>query len=141
MEAMSVLFICIGNSCRSPMAEAMARSMGGDRIAAYSAGLTPTGRIAANTLITLERLGYPTEGLASKELDSVPLDELDVVVSLIGDDGLRFLPHGISARLEAWPIRDPYGDDDEVYLAVARSIELRVRRLVDQLLEGELLGP
>jgi arsenate reductase len=129
----SVLFICLGNTCRSPMAEAIARAIGGDRIVAYSAGLTPTGRVAAGTLNALQRLGYPTAGLASKGLDDVPLEEMDVIVSLVGPDGLRLLPASLTAARLSWSLRDPYGDDDTVYDAVARRLEVQVRDLLDEL--------
>jgi arsenate reductase len=119
------------------MAEAMARGMGQGRITAYSAGLNPTGRVAEESLEVLDELGYDAAGLQSKGLDEVPLDQLDVVVSLIGEAGLRYLPHGLPARLEAWSIRDPYGDDHEVYRAVARTLERKIRELVDDL-DGEL---
>jgi arsenate reductase len=122
------------------MAEAMARGMGGGEIAAYSAGLNPTGRVARESTEVLQELGYDPTGLQSKGLDDVPLDELDVVVSLIGDSGLRYLPHGLAARCESWSIRDPYGDDHEVYLAVAKNLELRIRELVDDVLGGELIS-
>lgn len=138
MRPISVLFICVGNTCRSPMAEAMARSMGDGRLDVHSAGLSPTGRVAEGSMDALNTLGYPSDGLSSKGLDEVPLDDLDVVVSLIGPAGLRFLPRGLPARCEEWSIRDPYGDDEEIYLAVARTIEARVRALVDDLLGPEL---
>ncbi len=141
MDPLSILFICIGNTCRSPMAEAMARFMGGGRIVAYSAGLNPTGMVAEGSLWTLRELGYPNNGLKSKGIDEVPLGQLDVAVSLIGPSGLRYLPHGLAARLESWSIRDPYGDDEEVYLAVGRILEARIRELVDELLDGELPAP
>lgn len=137
-DQLSILFVCIGNTCRSPMAEAMARAMGGDRLRAYSAGLNPTGRVARETIEVLETLGYDTRGLTSNGIDAVPMDELDVIVSLIGPPGLRYLPHGLAARLVSWSIRDPYRDDAEVYHAVARTIERKVRELMDELLATEL---
>jgi protein-tyrosine-phosphatase len=115
------------------MAEAIARGLGGDRIVAYSAGLTPTGRIAEGTLSALQRLGYPAAGLASKGLDDVPLEDMDVIVSLVGPDGLRLLPASLTAHRLAWSLRDPYGDDDAVYDAVARRLEVQVRDLLDEL--------
>jgi arsenate reductase len=133
MTETSVLFICLGNSCRSPMAESMVRSIGRGFITAYSAGLTPLGRIEAMTTSTLSELDYPTEGLWSKGLADVPLRSMDVVVSLIGPQGLQLLPVDLTARLEAWKIRDPYGDDAEVYLSVARTLETQIHRLVDDL--------
>jgi len=138
MAPLGILFVCIGNTCRSPMAEAMARAMGGDRVRAYSAGLNPTGRVARETIEVLDALGYDARGLQSKDIDRVPMDDVDVIVSLIGPSGLRYLPHGLAARLESWSIRDPYGDDTEVYHAVARTIEGRVRELIDELLTTEL---
>ncbi|PWB75482.1 MAG: low molecular weight phosphatase family protein [Holophagae bacterium] len=138
MRPVSILFICIGNTCRSPMAEAIARALGGDSLVAHSAGIAPTGRVASSTLEALRALGYPCAGLASKGLDEVPLDGLDVVVSLIGPAGLAWLPAGVAARRVAWTIPDPYGNDIATYLAVARTIEERVRALVDDLLPPEL---
>lgn len=123
------------------MAEVMARTIGAGRIVAYSAGLAPTGRIAAATLSTLARMGYPVDGLSSKGIEQVPLATIDVVVSLIGAQGLRALPPGLDARRESWSVRDPYGDDDRVYQAVARTLELQVRRLVEQLLAPEVMVP
>ncbi|HQL28825.1 MAG TPA: arsenate reductase ArsC, partial [Thermoanaerobaculales bacterium] len=61
MRPLSILFICVGNSCRSPMAEAIARAIGGDRVTACSAGLAATGRVAPSTLEALAALGYPSD--------------------------------------------------------------------------------
>ncbi len=122
------------------MAEAMARGLGDGRITAYSAGLNPTGLVARESIETVRELGYDPGGLSSKGLDEVPLDRIDVVVSLIGEAGLRYLPHGLAARCESWSIRDPYGDDEEVYRAVAKNLESRVRELVDDVLGSELVS-
>lgn len=116
------------------MAEAIARGLGEDRVMAYSAGLAPTGRVAAGTLDTLQRLGYPVDGLASKGLEEVPLEDMDVIVSLIGPAALGMLPPGVTARRIAWSIRDPYGDARAVYDAVASVLELRIRELLDDVL-------
>src|SRR6267143_1086356 len=53
-----VLFICIGNACRSPMAEAIAGVDAPDTIDAFSAGLAPIGFVAEMTKRTLRRNGY-----------------------------------------------------------------------------------
>jgi len=82
---------------------------------------------------TLEELGYETAGLTSKGLDEVPLSSIDVVVSLLGADGLRLLPPTVGERREQWAVRDPYGDDRDVYRAVARDLEARVRSLLEEL--------
>jgi len=130
MTARRILFICVGNTCRSPMAEAICRTLGGEDVEAFSAGLAPTGRVARETLLTLEKLGYPGAGLASKGLADLPLGDMDIIVSLIGDAGGRWLPRNLSARTVVWNVPDPYGEDLKTYLRVARRIETLVRRLL-----------
>lgn len=123
------------------MAEAITRTVGGDRVEALSAGLAPLGWIAEPTISVLEDRGFSTLGLSSKGLDEVIAEDLDVVVSLIGDHGLDVLPPGLGVRREAWPIPDPFGEDEVFYLGVARQLEDRIRRLLGDELRGELLLP
>jgi arsenate reductase len=138
MAELGILFVCVGNSCRSPMAEAIARKLGGGRVEAQSVGLAPAGWIAGRTLTTLDDLGYPTDGLSSKGLDAVSSDEVDVVVSLLGEEAHDVVPVVTGARHEAWPTLDPFGEDEEVYLGVARQLEARIRRFLEQELHEEL---
>lgn len=128
-----ILFICIGNTCRSPMAEAIARHLGGDRVDACSAGLSPTGRVSEQALSVLEALGIPAEGLSSKSLEEIDLDSCDVIVSLIGRDGLRWLPRHLPATRVEWEVRDPFGEEEETFLAVARVLLRRIERLLSEI--------
>jgi arsenate reductase len=129
---MRLLFLCLGNTCRSPMAEAMARGLGGRGVAAFSAGIRPTGRVAEGTLEALRLLGFDPSGLTSKGLGDVRLDEMDVFVSLIGALGLTYLPQTGAERV-AWEIRDPYGEDLATYRRVARDLVPRIRGLLEEL--------
>jgi len=138
MAELGILFVCVGNSCRSPMAEAIARKLGGGRVEAQSVGLAPAGWIAERTLTTLESLGYSGAGLWSKGLDAVSSDDVDVVISLLGEEAHDWVPVGGGARHEAWPTLDPFGEDEEVYLDVARQLEARIRRFLVQELHQEL---
>src|SRR5260370_40002889 len=63
-----VLFVCIGNSCRSPMAEAIARRDAAQEIEPSSAGTAPLGFVAGMTTETLVRNRYPVEGLTTKPI-------------------------------------------------------------------------
>jgi arsenate reductase len=120
------------------MAESMVRRIGGGRFEACSAGLSPTGAVSQLTLAALETLGYQTGGLRSKGLDAIDLSEMDAIVSLIGDDGLRWLPKHLPATRYSWQIRDPYGEDEETFLEVGRVLEERITRLIQELESGEL---
>ena len=106
-----------------------------------SAGLAPAGFIAESTVEALATLGYSADGLWSKGLDEVQLDDVDVVVSLLGRRGLDLVPRGGELRREAWSIRDPIGEDERVYLTVAREIEGRIRRLLAATADEELSLP
>jgi len=134
---MKVLFLCVGNSCRSIMAESMARVLGAGVLEPCSAGLSPAGYVAGGTVDVLEEMGYPVGGLRSKGLGEVELQEVEHVVSLLGEAGLRVLPPHVAGTREAWDVRDPIGEDEAVYRSVARDVEKRVERLVAELGGGE----
>jgi protein-tyrosine-phosphatase len=120
------------------MAEAIAGVLGGVMVDARSAGISPLGWVSEQTIDTLQALGYPTEGLSSKGLDQVDFEDVDIVLSLLGDRGLDYVPHSIGARREAWVITDPFGEDDEIYLEVARELERRIRTLLCEESDSEL---
>jgi arsenate reductase len=122
------------------MAEAIANVLGGTMVDARSAGISPLGWISEQTIDTLQALGYPAEGLSSKGIDEVDLEDVDIVLSLLGDRGLDYIPHSIGARRDAWDITDPFGEDDEIYLEVARELERRIRALLSEESDSELFS-
>jgi arsenate reductase len=139
MSPQNLLFICFANTCRSPMAEAIARGLGGDMVSVFSAGLRPTGRVAPLSIATLSWLGFDPSGLRSKGFDAVPVRDMDYIVSLMGPHGLLELPGDLHAERIVWEIRDPYGEDESVYRATARTLQQRIKRLLDEILEKEPL--
>lgn len=125
---MTILFLCYANTCRSPMAESILRTVGGPGVRACSAGLHPTGRVASNSLAVLGDHGYETDCLASKGLDAIDLDAVDCVISLMGEPGLAALPWSMTAERVAWSIRDPFGEDEAAYDATVKVLEKKIRR-------------
>ncbi len=65
----NVLFLCTGNTARSILAESILRKDGAGRFNAFSAGSHPKGVVNPLALKTLKALGYPVEGLRSKNWD------------------------------------------------------------------------
>jgi arsenate reductase (thioredoxin) len=128
-----VLFVCIGNSCRSPMAEAIARNDASEEIEASSAGLAPLGFIAEMTTQTLLRNGYAVDGLASKSISSDAWESADIVINMSGR-AREFAFRNLRghAKIEDWEIEDPYGDSAKyqgTYEAVQRRVLELARRL------------
>src|SRR5450755_4789821 len=80
-----VMFVCLGNACRSPMAEAIARKEASDILEITSAGLTPMAYLPKMTLQTLERNGYSTDALTSKPIRREELLNTDLVLNMSGD--------------------------------------------------------
>jgi len=137
-ERVRVLFVCVGNACRSPMAEAIARREAADVMDATSAGLYPLGELASQTLDVLVANGYAVDGLSSKYITSEAVRHADVIVNMTGrpNDLLRsFHPFGFTEeqQVEDWEIADPYGEDAGTYQTILEQLERRVRRLAYKL--------
>jgi len=125
-----VLFVCIGNACRSPMAEAIARVDAYDTIDAFSAGLTPIGFVTELTQQTLRRNGCLVEDLESKSISPRIWDQVDLVINMSGQP--RELTFGDYSKVEDWDIEDPYGQDADTYQEVFQEIRRRVSMLAQK---------
>ena len=133
-----VLFVCLGNACRSPMAEAIASRLAGDVMEASSAGLTPLGRVESLTIETLARNGYRPEGLESKPIAVEASETADLIINMSGWP--KEIAFDDPAKVENWQVEDPYGADAELYQRIFEDIEKRVAELADRLRNGERAG-
>jgi len=120
-----VLFVCIGNSCRSPMAEAIARLRYPDLMDASSAGLVAFGTVQLETRAVLAERGIPADGLSSKQLTKEKLREADIVINMSGRPGAQLSIQG-GPRIEDWEVGDPFGSDLGVYERICDVIESRL---------------
>jgi protein TonB len=134
-----VLFVCIGNACRSPMAEAIARVDASDIIDAFSAGLAPTGLVTDLTEQTLIRNGYWVDGLKSKKISRKVWEQIDIVINMSGRP--RELAFHDYSKVEGWEIDDPYGEGSDTYQRVFEEIRLRVTRLAQECREEQAAVP
>lgn len=123
-----VLFVCIGNSCRSQMAEGFARAYGSDVMEAQSAGLSPATMIAPLTKQVLAEHNVHIDGHFPKGLSMSPPETFDLVVNMSGVP----LPRA-GARTVDWQVRDPIGESETVYRSVASQIEGLVMRMILEL--------
>jgi len=125
-----VLFVCYGNSCRSQMAEALAKHLAADVIDAQSAGISPLGQIAQSTREVLLEHGIRIDGQFSKFLTDRSLADPDLIVNSSGLPGQSLFAGN---AFEDWDVEDPYGDDMETYRRICDDIEGRVRDLAERL--------
>ncbi len=122
-----LLFVCIENSNRSQMAEGFARRLGGDRVAAYSAGSRPSGQVNPRAIQFMNELGIDLAAQSSKGLDDLPAVRWDYVVTMGCGDACPALP--AEHRLD-WDLPDPKLLDDDGFRAVRDRIAALVASLV-----------
>ena len=122
-----VLFVCVGNACRSPMAEAIARYDAADVMEASSAGLYPLGHIAEITKQTLIKNGYSARGLTSDAITREAMDAADLIINMTGTPSDHVF--GGRENVEDWLVENPYGEDPETYQRVFEGIRRRVNQL------------
>lgn len=134
-----VLFICIGNSCRSPMAESIALRDAADLFETSSAGLSPLGVVQTLTLQTLKGNGYPTESLYSKPILNTDWAAADLVINMSGYPRERAFRHAIGdlRKVEDWDVDDPYGSDPDVYQRTFEDIRSKIEALAARVRAGQ----
>jgi len=125
-----VLFVCIGNACRSPMAEAIARVKAYDVIDAFSAGLAPTGFVTELTKQTLKKNGCWVDDLESKGISPNVYEQVDLVIDMSGrPEDLAFRGH---SNVTEWKIEDPFGKDLDAHQRAFEKIRMRVEKLAQE---------
>lgn len=120
MNKKKVAFICVHNSCRSQIAEALAKHLASDVFESYSAGSEVKDNINPDAIrlmkemygIDMEKDHYP------KLFKDIP--EPDIVISMGRDVGCPYIGREFD---ENWELRDPTGQPDEVLRSVIRKIE------------------
>jgi arsenate reductase len=130
---LKILFVCIGNSCRSQMAEAWANHLGNGRVQAFSAGLYPLGSITAQTYEVMAEKGIALEGQWSKGLRKVPVAEMDLVVGM-GSEISCPLPADFRGRTVDWEVPDPFGQGIDSFRSARDLIEREVVKLLADLM-------
>lgn len=127
-----VLFLCMGNACRSQMAEAIARHIAADVIEPSSAGLVAFGKITPPTLTVLGEHGISAEGQRSKSVRIEDLDAADLLINMTGRPGASIFAEP-TIPIEDWDVADPYGSNLAVYRAIRDHIEALVEDLARRL--------
>ena len=127
-----VLFVCLGNSCRSPMAEAIARHTAEDILSPTSAGTMALGFVAPLTIRTLEERGFDADGLHSKPLTRAAQQSADIIINMTGSPADSVLPAG-SNKTEDWSVPDPYGSEMNSYRDTCDDIEARMSEFTARL--------
>lgn len=129
---MKILFVCVGNTCRSQMAEGFARKYGAGRAEVRSAGTSAAGVVNRSTMEAMKEVGIDISGHTSDQLSSEMVDWADVVVTLGCCSADSLCPAAFAGRMFDWKIDDPLGRPWDVMQRVRQDIEDRVKELIGE---------
>jgi len=125
--AQRVLFVCVGNACRSQMAEGFARTYGADVMEPASAGISPAMMTPIETRETMAEKDIDISGQFPKPVTIFPRNHFDIVVNMSGYPVPGY-PQAIP-----WKVDDPIGGDAEDYRATRDTVEQLVIQLIIEL--------
>jgi len=133
MKKLKVAFICVHNSCRSQMAEAISKIFVSDTYEAYSAGTNIKNQINQDAVKVIKEIYNVDmeEKQKSKLIDSLP--NIDIIVTMGCEVECPYLP---SLHREDWGLDDPTGKPIEVFIETAKTIESKVIDLADRIKKG-----
>lgn len=127
-----VAFICVHNSCRSQIAEALGKHFAADVFESYSAGTETKPQINQDAVRLMKQLyGIDMEQTQrSKLLSEIP--PVDIVITMGCNVQCPFLP---CERREDWGLDDPTGKSDTEFIATVEKIEKKIKQLASSLME------
>lgn len=125
-----VAFICVHNSCRSQIAEALGKELASDVFESYSAGTEAKPKINQDAVRLMKQVyGIDMEATQySKLLSDIP--KVDVVITMGCNVQCPFLP---CSYREDWGLDDPTGQSDEAFLEIIHQIEQKILMLKEKL--------
>ena len=132
MKKLQILFVCIGNACRSQIAEGFAKHLGGDIVEARSAGLMPLESVPAQTRKVMLEREIPIDDQYPKGVEVFRNTEFDLVINMSG----IMLPKGLKEKERRWTVADPYGRSDGAFRQVRDELEKMVGDLLRQVREA-----
>lgn len=130
-----VAFVCVHNSCRSQMAEAISKLYAADVFTAYSAGTERKPQINSDAVRLIKQLHNVDmeKDQFSKLITDIP--QPDIVITMGCNVNCPSLP---CRYREDWGLEDPTGKSDEEFLETVKIIEQRIRELKERILNKEI---
>jgi len=132
----TVLVLCTGNSCRSILAEALFRQLGGGRVEVVSAGSQPAGRVDPRTERVLDEAGIDHDWARSKSVTEFLGRSFDHVITVCDHAAETCPTFPGPARRTHWSIEDPAGATGtaEEQLVVYRATLADLRQRISEFL-------
>ena len=128
----TILFVCVGNSGRSQMAEAIFNKLKPDGFRAMSAGTKPAKEMNTLVLQVLREIGIDASDARPKPISTEMIAEAEKIITM-GCEASDFCPARFLSRVEDWHIEDPKGKTLDQMRSIRDTIDEHVRELLQQL--------
>ena len=131
-----VMFLCIGNSCRSQIAEGCTLKLGKGIFEPFSAGLSPSGVVHPKAVAVMKEIGMDISRQRSKGIDKDLLEQMEIVITLCGNAEASCPMTPPKIEHLNWAIDDPVvakGTEEEILAEFRKArdeIKIRIEELI-----------
>ena len=133
-EVKRVIFVCVGNSCRSQIAEGLTRHYAQEwdiSVSVSSGGTRPEGFVNPQAIAVMSEVGIDISSQTSDPVDSHALLGFDAVISM-GCSDKDICPVNFHGITEDWDIEDPMGKSIQFFRETRSKIETNVKVLLQR---------
>ena len=135
MTKKKVAFVCVHNSCRSQMAEALGKLYGAEVFESYSAGTEVKPQINQDAVRVIRKLYDVDMNQTQRSKLLEDIQEVDIVITMGCNVNCQYLP---CEHREDWGLEDPSGKEEEAFVLTENKIEKKVKELARRIQGGEL---
>lgn len=135
-EKIKVAYVCVHNSCRSQMAEAISRIIAADDFEAYSAGTETKPKINQDAVAVIKEIYGVDMNITQKSKLLSDIPSVDIVITM----GCNVnCPYVHCKYREDWGLEDPTGKSHEEFVKTAKIIEQKIKHLAERIRNNEIL--
>ena len=133
-KPIKILFVCVANLCRSPLAKIIAEKLYGGKIEAESAGISPAHCPVYEEAVCIAEKSYGADfaGHKTRHVLEYSLDEFDHIIAMDSSvyTAMMDMKPVPKDKLHMWQIADPCGFGIEAYERMAKDIELELEKFL-----------
>lgn len=135
---MKIIFVCTGNTCRSPMAEGYLKSLNINGLEVASRGLQAGGGVSENSVAAMQEIGIDISAHTPRNLTREEIENADIIVCMTATHKAILESAGVKAdiRVLGSGISDPFGGDIDSYIAARNDIMSEIDRMLAGYMRG-----